>query len=548
MSLQWKLSQEVPFDTAAIGRAVLPEDNMYRQIGDHSGVLWPDQDQFAPMYCETGRGAIAPLLMSWVTVFQMLEKVPDRVAAEMVATRIDWKYALHLPLTYPGFHFTDLYAFRMRLLEHEQERLIFEQILEKLKEAGLIKRRGKMRTDSTHVLAQVQRLSQLELVTESLRVALRTTVQVAASWAEQTLPATLLGAYNERVHAYHLSKDTVEERLIEAGQDGFWFLAQVDRSAPDEVCELPEVATLRTVLAQQFPEGPNAPPARRPTGRDVIETPHEVEARWGRKRDKLWLGYKAQVTETCDEGRPRLITDLEVTEATDNDNVELSAIQDRLAAQETLPGEQQVDKGYVSGENLAKSAEKGIELVGIPSADATSPEGFRQADFHIDRANQQAICPAGETSAVWSPCAPRDGKPPAIEIRFAAKICQQCPFFGRCTTSRQGRSLTLNPYYNLLAAQRVLAKLKEYLERLYLRKGIEATVSELTRGHGLRRARYRAKGKLRLQGYFTAVAVNLKRLMRWLSGRANDKNMTIDAVLAEIAASEASQSAYMPTI
>lgn len=546
MSLQWELSQEVPADTATVGRVVLPEDNMYRQIGDHADVLWPDQGEFAPMYCDTGRGAIAPLLMSWVTVFQMLEKMPDRAASEMVATRIDWKYALHLPLTYAGFHFTDLCAFRMRLIEHGQERLLFDQLLAKLKDLGLIKRRGRMRTDSTHILAEVQRLSQLELVTESLRVALRASAQVAPTWVEQALPATLLGAYSKRLHEYHLSKDTVGERLIEAGKDAFWFLAQVDRSAPDEVRQLAEVVTLRTVLAQQFPEGPDAPPARRPTGRDVIETPHEVEARWGRKRDKRWLGYKVQVTETCDEDRPHLIVDLEATGPTDNDNVELPEIQARLEKQETLPGEQQVDPGYVTGENLAQSEEKGIELVGIPPADTASAEGFRQADFQIDTVSKRAVCPAGETNTVWSVHSAPAGKPPAVEVRFAAKTCRQCQYFGPCTTSSQGRSLTLNPYYEQLAARRVLAQVKEYLERLYLRKGVEATISELTRGHGLREARYRGKGKLRLQGYLTAVATNLKRLTRWLTRRAHDMNMTVEGLLADIATSAPTRSVATP--
>ena len=44
-----------------------------------------------------------------------------RAAAEFVASRIDWKYAPHLPLDYPGFHWTDLLAFRNRLREHQQE-------------------------------------------------------------------------------------------------------------------------------------------------------------------------------------------------------------------------------------------------------------------------------------------------------------------------------------------------------------------------------------------------------------------------------------------
>jgi hypothetical protein len=55
-----------------------------------------------------------PLLMALVTVFQFLEKVPDRSVAERVLSRIDWKYALRLPLGYAGFHFTDWYALQVR--------------------------------------------------------------------------------------------------------------------------------------------------------------------------------------------------------------------------------------------------------------------------------------------------------------------------------------------------------------------------------------------------------------------------------------------------
>jgi transposase len=106
-----------------------------------------------------------------VTVFQMLERVPDRLAAELVVSRIDWKNALHLPIDYAGYHFTDLLAFRKRLLEHQQERVFFEGILERLQSLGLIKGKGKVRTDSTHVLGLVEKLGRMELVTESVRVA-----------------------------------------------------------------------------------------------------------------------------------------------------------------------------------------------------------------------------------------------------------------------------------------------------------------------------------------------------------------------------------------
>lgn len=515
MSLQWRLSRSIPVDTAAIGQTVLRPDSVYRQLGDRFDELFPEESEFADLYQSTGRGAISPLLLALVTVFQALEQVPDRLAAEYVATRIDWKYSLHLPLTYTGFHFCDLSAFRQRLLEHKQERLVFEQLLQRLKALGLIKRRGKMRTDSTHVLAVVERLSQLELVSEALRVALGAVMDLDADWVEQHLPPAFREVHEARQSQYGLSQAQVQSKLAAVGRDGFWFLAQVDQSAPSSIRELAAVETLRRVLGEQFPSGPDSPAAaKRPSG-DVIESPHETEARRGVKRGQGWTGYKAQVTETCDEDQPRLIVDLEPTAALANDSPQLGQIQSRLQAQDTLPGEQYVDQGYMSGKGIADSSELGIDLVGVPLADTQAAEGFRQADFDIDEAARIAVCPAGEIACTWSDSGAQAGQRAAIQIRFSGQTCAGCAAFGRCTSSAQGRSLSLSPYRKVVQERRAVAQTQGYQEKMHLRAGIEGTISELVRGHGLRSARYRGLAKLRLQCLFSAVAVNLKRLARW---------------------------------
>ena len=443
MSLQWSLSRQVPADTAAIGQVVLKEGNVYRQIGDRFDELFPQESEFASLYDTCGRGAMPPLLMALVTVFQMLEKLPDRVAAEHVASRIDWKYALHLPLAYAGFDWSDLLAFRTRLWEHQQERLLYDKFLAQLQTLGLIKRRGKMRTDSTHVLAVVERLSQLELVSESIRLALQAVHELAADWVAQLLPASFQEAYSQPQSEYGLSQAQVRSRLVQAGQDGFWFLAQLDRSAPAAVRQLAAIGILRNVLEQQFPQGPHEPPAqKRPTGAGVIESPHEPAARFSSKRGQGWIGYKVQVTETCDADRPHLIVDLEATGALDNDAPQLPEIQQRLQARDLLPAEQQVDQGYMSGEHLVKSAQLGINLLGIPLADTQAPADFRQTDFSIDVPARQAVCPAGHVNQVWSEKQNPQGEPPQLLIRFAGATCQACPYFGCCTQSPQGRSLT----------------------------------------------------------------------------------------------------------
>jgi len=517
MSLQRPLRRDVPADTASLGQRLLREDNVYRQIGEHFNELFPDETVFEPMYAETGRGAISPLLLSLVTVFQMLERVADRYAAELVITRIDWKYALHLPLEYSGFHFTDLYAFRLRLLEHGAERVVFEQILVRLKALGLIRDRGKMRTDSTHILGVLHRLSQLELITECVRVAVQAALVAAPRWCERELPQAFQEAYAQRQWEYGLSDAQVKAKCATAAKDGFWFLHVVDSASPKVVYKLAEVATLRTVLKQQFPDGPAGPPAKRPMGGDVIETPHEQEARCATKRGQTWSGYKAQVTETCDEDRPRLIVDLDVTAALDNDSPELGRIQARLQQQATLPGEQQVDQGYMSAENLVLSAQLGINLMGLPLDDTRGPPGFRQSDFRVDEPAHTATCPAGHKSSIWAQRATPSGKPPPTLVRFDASTCQACQFFGRCTRSSQGRSLTLHPYRAVLLARRAEAKTPAFQRRLHARAGIEATISELVRKHGLRWARYRGKAKVRLQAYFTATAADLKRTARWMA-------------------------------
>jgi transposase len=75
-----------------------------------------------------------------------------------------------------------LVEFRARLVASDQARRLFELLLARLREAHLVKARGRQRTDSTHVLAAVQALHRLEGVGETLRHALDTLARIAPDW------------------------------------------------------------------------------------------------------------------------------------------------------------------------------------------------------------------------------------------------------------------------------------------------------------------------------------------------------------------------------
>lgn len=516
MSLQWQLSRTIPEDTAHLGRLLLRETNRYRLIGDHFSDLYPDETAFTPLYETTGRGAISPVLLSAVTVFQRLERVPDRLAAEYVVSRIDWKYALHLPLTYAGFDFSVLCLFRARLIARQQERLVFDQVIDHLKQLGLLASGGKVRTDSTHIIALVERLGCLELVTESIRLALKAATDVVPEWVKANIPTAFSETYRDRQSAYGLSDSAVQTRLITSGGDGLWFLGQWDQAVPVSADQVPEAVTLlRTVLAQQFPNGDaGKPPSKRPRGHDIIDSPHEPEARTATKRDKPWTGYKLQVTESCDDGKPRLINDVDMTNACVPDNLVVSAVQQRLTERGLKPKEHYGDQGYISAENLARSAAVGITLMGRPGQDTCHRPGFQLQDFQIEEGQHQARCPAGQVSRYWHEEAVPGGQQ-RVKIRFDRRTCRQCPSFGLCTKSTQGRSIELHPFRDILAARRAEALLAEFRRRLHVRAGVERTIADLVLGCGLRYACYRGMAKVRLQGLFTAIGVNLTRVARW---------------------------------
>jgi hypothetical protein len=145
----------------------------------------------------------------------------------------------------------------------------------------------------------------------------------------------------------------------------------------------------------------------------------------------------------------------------------------------------------------------------------TSANGFKLADFVIDRVAQQATCPQGQVSVKWAERTERDGSR-AVHIQFAAKTCAACPLRAQCTTAKDGRSLSLSEHYELLQARRAESQTPAYKQRLRARPAIEATLSELVRSHGFRRHRYRGDDKRDAENLLKAAACNLKRLARAL--------------------------------
>ncbi|MFL5590729.1 MAG: IS1182 family transposase [Ktedonobacteraceae bacterium] len=529
MSMYPQALGSIPEETGRVARAACPQGTLAMRLRDSLGELYQDE-QFAALYPVEGQPAYAPWRLAIVTVLQYAAGLTDRQAADAVRERIDWKYALALELTDPGFDFSLLSEFRLRLVEGGAETLLLDRLLEVCKQRGWLKAGGKQRTDSTHVLARVRSLSNLECVGETLRATLDDLASVAPEWLVRHISPEWLERYGHRVENYRLPKAESQRTSLaqQIGADGLHLLQALEQAdAPGDLKEISSVQVLRQVWHQYYDlAGGQARWRAGPQAKDkegIIRSPYDVEAQTGKKREVTWLGYKVHLTETCalEEGEqaeaaacPHLIVQVQTTVAPVQDVEMTATIQEELATRDLLPEEQFVDTGYVDAQLLVSSQQKhGIRLVGPVLADnswqAKEGRGFDVAHFQLDWQNQQATCPQGQLSSRWSVAGER------MEVVFPPEICAQCPVRSECTHSQTtGRVLHLRPQeaHEALHARRHEQQTPQFRQEYATRAGMEATLSQAVRGKGLRRARYDGLHKTQLQHVLIAVAINLERI------------------------------------
>src|SRR5689334_7783436 len=111
MSMKPHGLEPIPEETRRLVERLCPKGTRVTQLRDALGPIYSDE-QFAHLFAKRGRAAESPWRLALVTVLQALEGLTDRQAAEYVRTRIDWLYALALPLDDPGFDYSILTDFR----------------------------------------------------------------------------------------------------------------------------------------------------------------------------------------------------------------------------------------------------------------------------------------------------------------------------------------------------------------------------------------------------------------------------------------------------
>ncbi|MDR2044248.1 MAG: IS1182 family transposase [Clostridium sp.] len=463
---------------------VVPEDNLLRKIKENIDFSFVNP-MLRKQYCENfGRPAKEPEMMFKLMFLKKVYDLSDERLTGSAQTDMAYKYFLDLDPEAGMIDPSLLTKFRKtRITEDILDEMLRETIRQAI-EKGLIKSTAII-VDSTHTNANARpkTVTQVlrDLSKQLRREIYREMLELSEKFPDK--PGETAELADETAYTYQLL-ESVGEDILQSEKTGLIELYE-------RIKELLDTGRIREIRSKT-----------------------DEDARFGHKTaTSTFFGFKSHLAMT----EERIITGIEVTHGGEPDCNQLPALLEKTIESGVQVTEAVGDMAYVSENNLDVCEEKGIALFArtnsaVAAASATPlDEGF---SFNKDAGLLQ--CPAGELSMrVEKRTA--ENRNTYLNYFFSKRKCKKCPLCEQC---RMGKSK--GKCYNITQPseknrQRLEFENSEpFRERIKIRHRIEEKNGEMKVAHGLGRADSVGLAAMRLQTYFTAFVVNVKRIVKLL--------------------------------
>jgi transposase len=466
-----------------------------------------------------GRPAVDPVFMLKVLFLGFHYKLSDRQVMERTKTDVAFRWFLDLGMHESVPHHTEGTYFRQRI-GVERFQAIFQELVGLAREHGLVKDRLRLK-DSTHMIADAAEMTPLALVAQVRNRLLQAAATCWPGWVA-----------DERARLETLRQTTAEfadaERLLARVEH----LRDLASRLRDQMVALPATSAARRqrldkalALADKLLADHANPKAG-----DRLGSAIDPEARTG-LHCGYFLGYLLDVATDADSD---IITAVNVLPGNGAEAADaIALIQQEEAAHGNNVAGLSIDGAGYNGPVLRELTDPdGLNLEvtvpppKVPARSTFGPERF--ALQVLENGVSELTCPAGQTTRQHY----RNDKDTGDHYVFTASKCRACPLRQQCLQNpsrKGGRTVIKNDYE--VEYQRVAAKAAtpEYVQTRREHPQIERKLGELARHQAARRARYRGLGKVLGQALLTALVVNVKRIVKLLSGAAKPPPRTAAA-------------------
>jgi len=464
------------FDEYVFG-AMIPEDHILVKIKKSLDFSFLEEETKDLYSRDFGRPAFPAEVMFRLLFLEFFYNLSDVEVSRQCRYNVLFRWFVGLGVEDRVPDDTSLVVFRRRLGEERFERL-FARVVGKAKEEGLLKERYKI-IDATAVVADIAVPNTVNLIRQGRRVILKEIAKKDRLMAKRLESEYLTW---EKI----IGKPTAEE-LVEEVERSWRFVAEVKGRYGEEVDE--KVEALERILT---PGG----------GQEKVVSFIDFEARRGRTSPKrMFSGYKVHIAEDENE----IVTSCDVLSGNRHEGHQLLRLLE-MEKEKGLKAEAVVADGlYDSGENRSRIHEEGMKAYIPFRGERRGMEEFRYLSKE-----DQVVCSAEKRTI---------GKIPqenGMLYYFSAHDCRRCSRLRRCVRDNQVRmTFWISDDYK----QKIVDDGEGRQEALRIRKMVERKFGEAKKWHGMARARYRGRAKVKIQALMTFLVLNVKRMARLLGHR-----------------------------
>jgi hypothetical protein len=460
------------------------------------------QAELAQAYADRPKGQppVPPAQLALATILQAYTGVSDDEVIEATVMDRRWQLVLDcMNAEEPPFSKGTLVGFRVRLIERSLDRRLVERTVELAGRTGGFGARAlRAALDSSPLWGAGRVEDTFNLMGHALRKALGViaVLQGRGQAAGTAVMAGLAGVPRLGASSLTAARDAALARMLGMLDQVEAFIAG---QAGDQAAAA-AVAIARQVRDQDVDVTGPAPVMRRGVAKDRRISVGDSQMRHGRKsRSVLFDGYKRHVLRDLDTG---LVPAVGITPANAPEASVTDAITADLQAAGRELSELHIDRAYLSS---ALVRDRGPDLAIFCKAWRVRNTGgrFAKDQFTLDFAAGQLTCPAGVAMSFE----------PGKTVHFAKGTCAACPLRVRCTTSSNGRSVSIHPDEALLAELRRRQQTPEGRAKLRERTEVEHALAHVGHWQG-RRARYRGTRKNLFDLRRIAVVHNLHVIAR----------------------------------
>ena len=517
-------------------------------------ILFRNEDRYAMLYGKTGRPNFSVARLVGLCLLQEFNSLSDQKALDAYGFDIRWRYALDVSDDEDYLSRRSLVEFRRRLAEKDPEmnlvRGIFDNIRDSaIKKLGLSAR--DQRIDSTHVISNIHTRSRLDLFSKTLSLFLK------------SLPKAKFSRIPKPIQKWHKSESEgwfgmgpaeQKVKLVELARYIYKLIIifEKDKKVKDtepyqilerlfqEQCEVKKKSSAKKRSAKNVEVL-----VKKKTEGESLQSPYDPDASYGHKGS----GYSAQITETCNNpGKPEIITDYEVHGAARSDIAKMLPAINRLESTGLKPEALFADGGYPSVPSALEVIEKGIDFVS-PVNRSRLPDDIMGRDrFKFDPDGFVIKCPQGHSPIDHRILSANNSTRRSLHAIFDGDICRSCKVLDQCPVRAPNHRcrgcrprdtigdfrLEITPELRLRDQMYSNQQTTEWKDRYKIRSGIEATMSELKRTHGIEKLRVRRAVKVCLAVACKLIACNIKRWAKAHAGSGSPLQGFLSSILIRL--------------